>query len=168
MDKNNQEVKSFSLKINVAVAVFLVMLAIYNVILFTSKSPDTFVVCVFSILIFIIYLGFRPYKYTIEKRTLYIHKRLWKKREVDLMQQTTICDPVSRWADIATRPHAIELYAENMKRTCCFPKDRIGFVGAVLKENKRIHCTVKDYTDSHRKQIKRREREIKRENSQNK
>lgn len=61
-----------------------------------------------------------------------------------------ICDPVSRWADIATRPHAIEIYTDARKRYCFFPEKRVDFVGAVLQGNKRISCTVQDYTDFHR------------------
>ena len=40
---------------------------------------------------------------------------------------------------------------------CCFPKDRLGFIHAVVKANKRIHCTVQEYTDA-RRDIERRER----------
>lgn len=77
------------------------------------------------------------------------------------MECETICDPVSRWADIATRPHAIEIYTNTKKRYCCFPKQRVEFVAAVMKENKRIHCTVKAYTDVHR-QLEKQQRKEKR------
>ena len=47
------------------------------------------------------------------------------------------------------------------KRYCCFPKQRVEFVAAVMKENKRIHCTVKAYTDVHR-QLEKQQRKEKR------
>ena len=54
-------------------------------------------------------------------------------------------------ADLVTRPHAIELYTDLKKRYSTFPKDRYEFVDAICESNKRIHCTVEDYTDQHRK-----------------
>jgi len=39
--------------------------------------------------------------------------------------------------------------------------DAAAFTGAILGENKRIHCTVKAYTDMHRK-IEKRERKQRR------
>lgn len=144
--------KSFKFKMNTATALFLVAYAVYVLyLIFLKQWNDLPVILIFGVLVYAFFLGCRPYGYDVEKRTLTIKYYLWKNKEVDLMQCETICDPVSRWADVATRPHAIEIYTNTKKRYCCFPKERVEFVDAIVKENKRIHCTVKEYTDTHRK-----------------
>ena len=85
-----------------------------------------------------------------------------------LMSCEVICDPVSRMADLVTRPHAIELYTDLKKRYSTFPKDRYEFVDAICESNKRIHCTVADYTDQHRKIEKKERRENRRRRKINK
>lgn len=144
-------VKEFKVRANTATTIFLVAYTL-NILylLFSNKMNELMLVGGFGILIYIFFLGCRPYKYTIDKKVLTIHYRLWKNSEVNLIDCETICDPVSRWADIATRPHAIEIYTNVKKRYCFFPIERVDFVGAVLQGNKRIHCTVQDYTDVHR------------------
>ncbi|MEG0453427.1 MAG: hypothetical protein RR428_09375 [Coprobacillus sp.] len=143
--------KEFKVRMNTATAIFLTAYTIYIIGLAVTRTFGTLVpVGIAGIVFYIFFLGLRPYKYTLDKKTLSIHYRLWKAREIDLMQAETICDPVSRWADIATRPHAIEIYTDARKRYCFFPKKRVDFVTAVMQANKRIHCTVKDYTDIHR------------------
>ena len=52
-------------------------------------------------------------------------------------------------------------YTEKKKRTLLVPKDRVGFVGAVLRANKRIHCQVKEYAENNRSFAKRQRRERK-------
>lgn len=148
--------KTFKVKMNTATLIFLIAYAVYFVYLIIKKQNDSLLmVGVFGVLVYAFFLGCRPYQYIIEKRTMTICYRLWKNSEVDLMACETICDPVSRWADIATRPHAIEIYTNTMKRYCCFPVKRIEFVDAVLQANKRINCTVQDYTDFHRQMGKK-------------
>lgn len=143
--------KEFKVRMNTATAIFLTAYTIYVLGLLVTRTFGTLLtVGIAGIVFYVFFLGFRPYKYTVDKKTLAIHYRLRKPRELDLMQAETICDPVSRWADIATRPHAIEIYTTARKRYCCFPKNRVDFVTAVVQANKRIHCTVKDYTDIHR------------------
>ncbi len=155
--------KKFKFRMNTATLIFLVAYAVYILyLIFLQKNfKDLPLVVGFGILVYAFFLGCRPYGYEIGKRTLIIKYFLWKNSEVDLMQCETICDPVSRWADIATRPHAIEIYTNTKKRYCCFPKQRIEFVDAIVQENKRIHCTVKEYTDVRRKLDKKRRKERK-------
>lgn len=164
---NNKEseafmVKEFKFRINTATIIFLAAYTIYIVYTAFTQSFNTFLmIFVFGILCYIIFIGMRPYKYTVDRKTVTIHYPLWKNSHVDLMQCETICDPVSRWADIATRPHAIEIYTNTKKRYCFFPVERVEFVDAIVKANKRIHCTVKEYTDVRRK-IEKKERKEKR------
>ena len=100
-------------------------------------------------------LGLTPYKYVVDKKTVYKCYRLRKNKELDLMDCETICDPVPRASEMFARAHAIEIYTTKKKRHCYFPKERVEFVDAVAKANKRIHVTVQDYTDVHRKLEKR-------------
>ena len=145
-----EEVKTFKYRINTATIIFLAALVFYT--LFTAFTQDLQTVLVIGIFIlcFVVFIGMRPYKYSIEKKELTIHYALWKNSHVDLMHCETICDPVPRWADLVTRPHAIEIYTDTKKRYCFFPKERVEFVHEVVKANKRIHCTVKEYTDVYR------------------
>lgn len=155
-------VKEFKARANTASVLFMVTYAVYiGILIFKQQFHLLAPVCGLGVILYTFFLGCRPYKYTIEKKVLTIHYRLWKNSEVQLMECETICDPVSRWADIATRPHAIEIYTDTKKRYCFFPVQRVDFVAAVLQANKRIHCTVKDYTDVHR-QIEKKLRKEKR------
>ena len=146
-----EEVKTFKYRINTATIIFLAALVFYT--LFTAFTQDlqtVLIIGIFTILCFVVFIGMRPYKYSIEKKELTIHYALWKNSHVDLMHCETICDPVPRWADLVTRRHAIEIYTDTKKRYCFFPKERVEFVHEVVKANKRIHCTVKEYTDVYR------------------
>lgn len=146
-----EEIKEFKVRMNTATVIFLIALSLYTLLtLFTQDTVTAITVFVFTVVCFIIFLGMRPHKYSIEKKELTIHYYLWKNSHVDLMNCDTICDPVPRMADLVTRPHAIELYTNTKKRYCFFPKKRVEFVHAVVKANKRIHCTVKEYTDVYR------------------
>ena len=154
--------KEFKFRMNTATIIFLAAYTIYIVYTFVTQSTSTFItILVFGILLYIFFLGMRPHKYKIDKKELTICYYLWKNKTIDLMECETVCDPVSRWADIATRPHAIEIYTNTRKRYCCFPKGRVDFVASILKENKRIHCTVKEYTDVHRQMEKKERKERK-------
>lgn len=150
--------KEFKVKMNTATIIFLIAYIIYIFLLIFTKAFSSLpMILGFGVIIFAFFLGCRPYKYILDKKTITICYRLWKNSNVDLMNCETICDPVSRWADIATRPHAIEIYTNTRKRYCFFPKERIEFVDAIVKANKRIHCTVKEYTDV-RRQLEKKER----------
>ena len=154
------EIKEFKVRMNTATLIFLIAYALYTLFtIFTQDTSTIITIIVFGVICYAFFLGCRPYKYSIEKRTLTIHYRLWKNSHVDLMECETICDPVPRMADLVTRPHAIEIYTNTKKRYCCFPVGRVEFVDAVDKAKKRIHCTVKEYTDVHRKLEKKARKE---------
>lgn len=155
--------KEFKARANTASVIFMIAYAVYIILLVLRRQFDVLVpVGGLGIILYTFFLGCRPYKYTVEKKVVTIHYRLWRNSEVQLMECETICDPVSRWADIATRPHAIEIYTDTKKRYCFFPIQRVEFVAAVLQANKRIHCTVKDYTDVHRQLEKKQRKERRR------
>lgn len=155
--------KTFKFRKNTVTLIFLIAYAVYIFYLGVVQKnyKDLPIVVGFYVLCLAFFLGCRPYAYEVGKRTLIIKYYLWKNSEVDLMQCETICDPVSRWADIATRPHAIEIYTNVKKRYCCFPTERVEFVDAIVQENKRMHCTVKEYTDMRRVLEKKRRKERK-------
>lgn len=155
--------KEFKVKQNTAVLLFQIAYVIYMVLLIVKQEFKALIpVGIMAVILFLFFWGFRPFVYEVGNRTVTIKYRIWKNKEIDLMNIEVICDPVSRWADIATRPHAIEIYSNTKKRTCFFPIERVEFVDAILKENKRIHCTVKEYTDVRRQLAKKQKKEEKR------
>lgn len=153
----------FRVRPNLSVGCFLAVYAFYTVYyVVTSFSKDVAgsISLMVALLLFALYfLGCRPYKYVVEKKTVYTYRRLLKTKELDLMRCATITDPVVKITRFTSMPHAIEIYSDKNKRYSFFPQDRVHFTGAVLRENKRIHCTVKDYTDIHRKVAKRQRKE---------
>ena len=166
--------KEFKVKPNLAVGIWLGALTlvwVYDIVMFVLKSLDQqsfIIVSIFLAVLYFYFLGCRPYKYIVDGKTLIFKRRLLPQKEVDLMSCEVICDPVSRMADLVTRPHAIELYTDLKKRYSTFPKDRYEFVDAICESNKRIHCTVPDYTDQHRKIEKKERRENRRRRKINK
>ncbi|MEG0367474.1 MAG: hypothetical protein RR585_11610, partial [Coprobacillus sp.] len=156
--------KEFKVRMNTATVVFLLAYTAYMGYTVIMKDWGSFIpVGIAGVIFYIFFLGMRPYKYVVEKKTISKKFYLWKTRTIDVMECETICDPVPRFADLITRPHAIEIYTNVNKRYCYFPKDRVGFVTAVVQSNKRIHCTVKDYTDVHRKIEKKLRKERRKE-----
>lgn len=155
----------FKVSPNTAVGVFSIALygvMVYYIYLFVNKVytlQAILVYAIFLILFTFFFFGCRPYKYVFEDKRLISKKRLWKDKELDLLRMEVVSDPVSRLADLVTRPHAVEIYGDNKKRHNYFPKteDRAEFTAAILRANKRIHCTVQAYTDQHRS-IEKRER----------
>ena len=148
--------KEFKVKINYATVVCLCAWWAYTIyLLITTSLYNTSLVLLIGILWAIYTIGLTPYRYVVDRRTVVKKYRLRKAKEVDLMDCETICDPVPRFSEIYNRPHAIEIYTISKKRHCYFPKERVAFVEAVVRANKRIHCTVQDYTDVHRKLEKR-------------
>lgn len=156
----------FRVRPNLPVGCFLAVYTGYTVwYIFTKFSNDVAgsICLIVALLLFYAYfLGCRPYKYVIEKKTIFTYRRLLKTKELDLMQCATVTDPVIKITKWSSMPHAIEVYSDKNKRYSFFPEDRVGFTGAVLRENKRIHCTVKDYTDIHRKLAKKQRKEKRR------
>ena len=111
------EIKEFKVRMNTATLIFLIAYALYTLFtIFTQDTSTIITIIVFGVICYAFFLGCRPYKYSIEKRTLTIHYRLWKNSHVDLMECETICDPVPRMADLVTRPHAIEIYTNTKNK----------------------------------------------------
>lgn len=81
------------------------------------------IVCAICGLLIIAYFSlWRPYKYTINRRTLIINRRVGKDKEINIMTCETICDPVPKMTKLITSPRALEIYAENKKRFVVTPK----------------------------------------------
>lgn len=144
--------KEFKVRLNFAVLICMLAYLGYTVYLLITTSLYYSSLVIFIALVWVLYyFGFTPYKYIVDRRTVSKIYRFRKPKEVDLMDCETICDPVPRFSEIYSRPHAIEIYTTQKKRHCFFPKERVEFVESVVRANKRIHCTVQDYTDVHRK-----------------
>jgi hypothetical protein len=124
---------------------------------FNLEMKQAIVLLIFAAIMTFYFVGCRPYLYVIEKKEIISKKRWFKDKHLDLMKAEIVTDPVPRLADLVTRPHAIEIYDMEKRRHKYFPVDAAGFTNAVVKSNKRIHCTVKSYTDRYRK-ISRRDR----------
>lgn len=152
--------KEFPVSKNIIVGMFLLVYFGSGVYQLLVKGLNEFLVIMgVGVFLLLYFFGIRPYKYTVDKRTLYYHYRLRKNKEVDLMQCEVICDPVPRIWELMLRANAIEIYTNVKKRYRFYPKERVEFVEAVLRGNKRIHCTVQDYTDVHRKLAKKQRKE---------
>lgn len=155
--------KEFRVRPNLSVGLFLIVYCVYTVFyIITNGSKDlagSIALVIAALPILAYYLGCRPYKYVIDKKTIYTYRRLLKTKELDLMQCANITDPVIKITKWTSTPHAIEIYSDKNKRYSFFPNDRVGFTGAVMRENKRLHCTVKEYTDIHRKLAKKQRKE---------
>ena len=84
-------------------------------------------------------------------------------KEINIMTCETICDPVPKMTKLITSPRALEIYAENKKRFVVTPKDRMGFIEAIVAANKRIHVQCTEYAATHRSYEKKRKRALKEE-----
>ncbi len=82
----------------------------------------------------------------VKRRTLEIHRRIGKTKEINLMNCETITDPIAKMTKIITNAHSYEIYMDDGTRQTVAPKDQMGFVDAVVHSNKRIHCQVEDIT----------------------
>lgn len=163
MDKNIER-KEFKKQLNIPTAYFSIFYIGYAIVCLVRQNYTSFL-AIFGVGIFVFgYLyGIRPYKYTIEKRTLIINRRILKNKEYNVMEIDTISNPIPKMTKIITNPRSYEIYLMNGKRLTVAPKNQMEFVEAIIKANKRIHCQVKEYNETHRKVEKRRRRENKRE-----
>ena len=127
-----------------------------------------------GIILAVFFYGFRPYAYTVDRKTLTLNYHIRPDKEINLMECETICDPVPRFSEIMHRARAIEIYDTARKRHPFYPHERLKFVEAIVRGNKRIHCTVQEYTDVHRatgrklrKERRKEERALAREMEEN-
>ena len=64
-----EEIKEFKVRMNTATVIFLIALSLYTLLtLFTQDTVTAITVFVFTVVCFIIFLGMRPHKYSIEKK----------------------------------------------------------------------------------------------------
>lgn len=156
--------KTFKRKLNPALLYFEVFYAANIVILIMEGLYNSAIVCVgFGVFVFGYFVGLRPYKYTINRKTLIINKRIGKDKEINLMTCETISNPVPKMTRIITNPHALEIYTEGKKRIVICPKDKMEFISLVVSANKRINVQVKEYAATHRSYEKKRRKEMKKE-----
>ncbi len=140
------ETTEFKKARNDAEIYFIVFYIIYmGILIFQQHYNELIVVAIAGIIIIGYLLLFRPYKYSISRKELVIHKRLGKNKEIQILKCETICDPVPKMTKIITQARALELYTEGNKRIVIVPSNRVDFVGAIHMANKRIHIQVKDY-----------------------
>ncbi|EMD16561.1 hypothetical protein HMPREF9943_01115 [Eggerthia catenaformis OT 569 = DSM 20559] len=166
--------QKFKAKPNLAVGIFLIVVILSSILFLADylngtknlTSVQMIVLFIFDLAILYYFLGCRPYAYVVGNKQIVMKKRLYKDKIIDLMKAEIITDPVPRLADLITRPHAIEIYMDTKKRFCFYPHSPLDFVGAVLSENKRIHCSVSAYTDIHRS-IEKRERKRRKKSEKN-
>lgn len=161
----------FKVRPNIAVFVFLAAILISGIVELSEvigKSGQISVtqyvlLVIFIAAMFFYFLGCRPYRYIVDDKTVICKRRLIPDRKIDLVHAEVIADPTPKMSDLVTRPHAIELYMDDKKKYKFFPVNAGEFTGAILSQNKRIHCTVKAYTDIHRSIEKRERKQRKKE-----
>lgn len=175
MDKKNKNVetqadftpyeKEFKVQLNVPALYFSVFYCFYVLfMIFTKQFNELLVVVIVGILAIGYLFGLRPYKYVVTRKTLEIHKRIGKTKVINLMDCETITDPIAKMTKLITNAHSYEIYMIGGKRVTVAPKLQMEFVNAVLHANKRIHCQVEEYNQTHRKWEKKRRREEKKAN----
>ena len=118
--------KEFKVQLNLPAAYFSVFYVIYVVYMIVSGNfSDLPAIIVLGVVAIGYLFGYRPYKYVVKRRTLEIHRRIGKTKEINLMNCETITDPIAKMT------------------------------------NKRIHCQVEEYNQTHRKWEKKRRKEEK-------
>lgn len=157
--------KEFKVQLNVPALYFSVFYCIYVVyMILTKQFHDLLIVAVVGVLAIGYLFCLRPYKYVVTRKTLEIHKRIGKPKIVNLMNCETITDPIAKMTKLITNAHSYEIYMIGGKRLTVAPKLQMEFVNAVLHANKRIHCQVEEYNQTHRKWEKKRKREERKAN----
>ncbi|MBM6930925.1 hypothetical protein H5999_07655 [[Clostridium] spiroforme] len=157
--------KEFRVQLNIPAVYFTVFYCIYLLyMLLTRQFQDLPVVAVVGVLAVGYLFGLRPYKYVVTKRSLEVHKRIGKTKVINLMDCETITDPIAKMTKLITNAHSYEIYMIGGKRITVAPKMQMEFVNAILHANKRIHCQVEEYNQTHRKWEKKRRREERKAN----
>ena len=142
--------KEFKVQLNLPAAYFSVFYAIYVVYMIVSGNfSDLPAVVVLGVIAIGYLFGYRPYKYVVKRRTLEIHRRIGKTKEINLMNCETITDPIAKMTKIITNAHSYEIYMDDGTRQ------------TVVHSYKRIHCQVEEYNQTHRKWEKKRRKEEK-------
>lgn len=153
--------KEFKVQLNLPAAYFSVFYVIYVVYMIVSGNfSDLPAIIVLGVVAIGYLFGYRPYKYVVKRRTLEIHRRIGKTKEINLMTVKQLLIQ-SLKTKIITNAHSYEIYMDDGTRQTVAPKDQMGFVDAVVHSNKRIHCQVEEYNQTHRKWEKKRRKEEK-------
>ena len=93
--------KEFKVQLNLPAAYFSVFYAIYVVYMIVSGNfSDLPAVVVLGVIAIGYLFGYRPYKYVVKRRTLEIHRRIGKTKEINLMNCETITDPIAKMTKI--------------------------------------------------------------------
>ena len=102
--------KEFKVQLNLPAAYFSVFYAIYVVYMIVSGNfSDLPAVIVLGVIAIGYLFGYRPYKYVVKRRTLEIHRRIGKTKEINLMNCETITDPIAKMTKIITNAHSYEI-----------------------------------------------------------
>ena len=156
--------KEFKKQLNYAELYFEIFYVVYiGILIFQGQMQAALVVFVFGLAIFSFLLGFRPYKYSITRKTLTLHRRLGKNREINLMYVETLCDPIPKLTKLVTNERSLEMYIEGQKRLVVTPQNQALFVQEVLVANKRIHVQVSEYAKNKGMYEKERRKALKKE-----
>lgn len=109
--------KEFKVQLNLPAAYFSVFYAIYVVYMIVSGNfSDLPAVVVLGVIAIGYLFGYRPYKYVVKRRTLEIHRRIGKTKEINLMNCETITDPIAKMTKIITNAHSYEIYMDDGTR----------------------------------------------------
>lgn len=155
--------KEFKVGLNPAVLYFEIFYVVYVAWRAIVKDYQSALVAGVAAIFILGYLTlYRPYKYSIDRKEMIIHRRIGKNKEINLMTCETICNPVPKMTKIVTNPRSLEIYTEGKKRIVVTPKERMKFIEAVVMANKRIHVQVKEYAETHRSYEKKRRKEMQR------
>lgn len=154
--------KEFKVQLNLPAAYFSVFYVLYTLyMIIIGNFKDLPVIVAMGVVAIGYLFGCRPYKYVVKKRTLEIHKRLGKTKEINLMNCETITTPIAKMSKLITNAHSYEIYMTDGTRQTVAPKEQMEFVDAIVHANKRIHCQVEEYNQTHRKWEKKRRKEEK-------
>ena len=99
--------KEFKVQLNLPAAYFSVFYVIYVVYMIVSGNfSDLPAIIVLGVVAVGYLFGYRPYKYVVKRRTLEIHRRIGKTKEINLMNCETITDPIAKMTKIITNAHS--------------------------------------------------------------
>lgn len=153
----------FKVKIHAALAIFVPAYFVYVLLMFLFKEANIrgFIsVIVMGIILVIWTFGWRPYRYEIERRELTIKRRFFKDKTYSIVDFELITDPEPTLRNFFKRSDAMFIYYDNgNEKIMVYPAERVNFVGAILRANKRITCNVRAYNDTHKTSKKRRKRD---------
>ena len=155
--------QDFKVKLHAALTVFVPAYFVYLFLMLVFDGAEMQAIISVSVLgvaLLLWVVGWRPYKYEIERRELTIKRRLFKDKTYNIVDFELITDPEPNMRNFFKRSDLIYIYYDNgNEKIGVYPLDRVGFVAAILRANKRITCNVSEYNDTHKASKKRRKRD---------